>query len=453
MVTGKIHILGIGGTFMGGLALIARELGFEVSGSDQNLYPPMSDMLQISGIPLELGYESTAWVSKVNAVVIGNALSRGNPSVEEVLNKNLPFYSGPQWLYEQVLKDKHVIAVAGTHGKTTTTTMIAWILEQAGLNPGFLIGGIPNGFTTMARVTPSRYFVIEADEYDTAFFDKRPKFLHYRPKTCLLNNIEFDHGDIYDNLAQIKKQFHYLVRSVPGNGTVVVNEEDKNVLETLQQGCWSKKIGFSLEKTSDVSAKKIEKDGSVFEVFYRGESQGLLRWKHCGDHNVSNALAAITCAADIGISVEKSLQALSTFGGVKRRLEVRGVVRGVTVYDDFAHHPTAIRKTLQGLRAKIGAQRIIAVLQFGSNTMLQGQHQHELHEAFEGADEVVLLDPKKEWNVNALTQKLSQPTHFYSNVSEIVAYLAQHLKSEDHVLIMSNKGFDGVHQKLLEALR
>ncbi|HLD17384.1 MAG TPA: UDP-N-acetylmuramate:L-alanyl-gamma-D-glutamyl-meso-diaminopimelate ligase [Coxiellaceae bacterium] len=448
----SIHILGICGTFMGGLALIARRLGYTVSGSDYNVYPPMSDALEAAGITLQEGYLARHLQPHPNLVVMGNALSRGNEAVEYVLDHNIPFTSGPEFLHQHVLQNKHVIAVAGTHGKTTTTTMITWILEKAGLNPSYLIGGVPKGFDQTARLTESPYFVIEADEYDTAFFDKRPKFLHYHPRTCVINNVEFDHGDIYEDLDQIKKQFHYLVRTVPGYGAIVMNDMDANVRDIMEKGCWSRLIRFSFEKDAQWQAKAINQDGSTFDVWHAGEKVGCIEWSHCGFHNVQNALAALAACFDVKVPVKTAISALNSFPGVKRRLEVLGQKKGVTVYDDFAHHPTAIEHTLNGLRARVGKDRLIAVLQFGSNTMLQGAHRDQIPGALAKADEVVLLNPHGSWSLDEVMKSMQQPAHMYDDVAQIIDYLKSHVKSGDHILVMSNKGFDNLHQRLLEAI-
>jgi len=446
-----IHILGICGTFMGGVAVLARQLGFKVSGADENVYPPMSDTLRDAGIEIIQGYDPKHLQPHPDKVVIGNAMSRGNPSVEYVLNNDIPYTSGPQWMAEHLLQHRHVLAVAGTHGKTTTTSLLTWILSQAGLKPGFLIGGVANDFDQTAELGEGKCFVIEADEYDTAFFDKRSKFIHYRPNTLVLNNLEYDHADIFSDLESIKKQFEFLLRTVPANGLIIHPYHDANVDDVMQRGCWSPVQTF-MGEGADWYAKNISPDGSEFEVYYQNKSQGTLNWNMIGLHNVNNALAAIAAANNVGVTPIEAIKALSSFSGLKRRMEVRGVVNDITIYDDFAHHPTAIETTLQGLRANVGDSRIIAILQFASNTMKSGVHSAQsIANALKAADTVMMLDPE-EWDLKEVEQHLNQPTQVYNNVSEILDDLTQKLRPGDHVLIMSNKGFDGIHQKLIENL-
>ncbi|MDH5183563.1 MAG: UDP-N-acetylmuramate:L-alanyl-gamma-D-glutamyl-meso-diaminopimelate ligase, partial [Gammaproteobacteria bacterium] len=372
-----IHILGICGTFMGGIALLAREMGHEVSGSDANVYPPMSTQLEEQGIRLMEGYDPSHLDPEPDMVVIGNAMSRGNPVVEYVLNRGLPYTSGPQWLAEHVLQGRWVLAVAGTHGKTTTASMLAWILEYAQLKPGFLIGGIPQNFGLSARAGEMPFFVVEADEYDTAFFDKRSKFVHYRPRTLVINNLEFDHADIFADLAAIQRQFHHLVRTIPAEGLIIHPQSETNVDEVLAQGCWTPLESFDLA-AGNWQANKLSSDGSRFEVWLEGKVLGEVDWALMGDHNVNNCIAAIAAARHAGVPVEHAINAMAEFENVKRRMEVRGEVNGVTVYDDFAHHPTAISTTLDGLRQRVGEQRIIALLEPRSNTMRMGVHKQEL---------------------------------------------------------------------------
>lgn len=445
----RIHILGICGTFMGSLAVLAKALGHEVSGSDQAVYPPMSTQLEAQGITLASGYDAKHLSPRPDVVIVGNAMSRGNPMVEAMLDQKIPYISGPQWLKEQLLCDRHVIAVAGTHGKTTVTSMIAWILEHAGLAPGFLIGGVAKNFEVSARLGETPYFVIEADEYDTAFYDKRSKFLHYSPTTLVMNNLEFDHHDIFDDLEAIKKQFQFLLRTVPSGGQVIYPQADENLTDVIQRGCWSSLVTLG----GDWMAQALSKDGSEIEIFYHKQSQGILNWTILGEHNVQNALAAIIAANQVGVSAEQAIAALTLFKGIKRRMEVRGVVDGITVYDDFAHHPTAIATTIAGLRAKVGDARIISVLEFGSSTMKEGVYQNLLPRALEKSDAVVLLnDENINWDIKQLATQIKPNAQVFSSVGDIVNELPSQLKSGDHVLIMSNKGFGGIHEKLLAGL-
>ncbi len=447
----RIHILGICGSFMGGLALLARELGYQVSGSDQDIYPPMSETLQMAGIEIFGGYDPTHLRVSPDEVIIGNTIKRGNVALEYVLNKNLPYVSGPQWLAEKVLHKRHVLAVAGTHGKTTTSSMLAWILTQAGLNPGYLIGGAPLNFSATAALGKSPYFVIEADEYDTAFCDKRSKFIHYRPRTLIINNLEYDHADIFPDLNAIKKQFHYLLRTVPASGVVIYPEDDPEIPDVLAQGCWpsTQTIGTA---TSVWHARQKNADGSRFELWHRDQKLGIVEWSLIGDHNVRNALAAVAAAHEVGVTSEAMIAGLRSFKGVKRRLEVRGKVNEITVYDDFAHHPTAIATTLAALRARVGEQRIFAIVQFGSNTMSQGTHKDVLAKSLREANKIVLLRPQQ-WDVSPLIRELGGKAVALDQVSTIIEHLTGELKPSDHVVIMSNKGFDGIHQNLLKRLQ
>jgi UDP-N-acetylmuramate: L-alanyl-gamma-D-glutamyl-meso-diaminopimelate ligase len=447
----RIHILGIGGTFMGGVAVLARALGHSVTGSDAKVYPPMSTQLEAEGIALREGYNPAHLDPAPDLVIIGNALSRGNPAVEHVLDRGLPYISGAQWVAENVLHGRWVLAVAGTHGKTTTTSMLAWILEYANLKPGFLVGGVPENFGVSARLGNEPFFVIEADEYDTAFFDKRSKFVHYRPRTAILNNLEFDHADIFPDIAAIRRQFHHLVRSVPGSGLLVVNGADAQLAETLAMGCWT-----PVEKFGDRAgwqAEPLVADGSRFRVLFKGQEQGTVEWDLIGTHNVLNALAALAAARHAGVPVKSGCAALKEFRNVKRRLELRGTVRGVTVYDDFAHHPTAIHTTLAALRARVGGKRIVAVLEARSNTMRMGVHRAELGPALAAADQVILFQPAEfPWDINIVTAALNGRARVFRSVDEIVTVLGQELRPDDQVLIMSNGGFDGIHAKLLARL-
>lgn len=447
----RIHILGICGTFMGGLALIARELGHEVCGSDENIYPPMSDTLQAAGVTILEGYDPVHLRPLPDLLIVGNAISRGNPLLEFALNRNIPYISGPQWLAEAVLHKRHVVAVAGTHGKTTTISILAWILTAANLQPGYLIGGVPRNFPATAALGKSPFFVIEADEYDTAFFDKRSKFLHYRPRTLIINNLEYDHADIFADLEAIKKQFQFLLRTVPSSGTVIYSADDPEISDVLMRGCWSstQTVGTA---NSVWHARNKNADGSRFELWHRDQKLGVVKWSLVGDHNIRNALAAAAAAHEVGVTSEAVLAGLKSFQGVKRRLEVCGSVNGITVYDDFAHHPTAIATTVAGLRANVGEKRIIAVLQFASNTMNAGVHRERIAESLRLADKVLLLRPEK-WDITGLLRDLGSKALSYDRVEAIIDYLADHCQPEDQVLIMSNKGFGGIHQRLLKRLQ
>ena len=451
-----VHILGIAGTFMGGVAAIAKAAGFRVTGSDRNVYPPMSTQLEALGIELVQGYEPAQLDTRPDLVLVGNALSRGLPVIEALLDRGLPYSSGPQWLGEAVLAGKHVLAVAGTHGKTTTTSMLAWILEDAGLEPGFLVGGVPGNFGVSARLGAGKLFVIEADEYDTAFFDKRAKFVHYRPRTAVLNNLEYDHADIYPDLKAIRWQFHQLLRTVPASGRVIVNGDDANLAETLAAGCWTPREFFRLAAPDADWSAAVEAGSASrrFDVLQRGRKVGRVDWPLIGAHNVMNALGAIAAAHHVGVAPESALQSLGRFAGVKRRMETLGEVAGVTVYDDFAHHPTAIETTLNGLRAQLGAAPIIAVLEVRSNTMRLGVHRDQLAGSLRCADAAWFLDPPNlGWDLPAAVATLGERAHFAPTVESLVAKLADALRAGDHVLIMSNGGFGGLHEKLLGALR
>ncbi|MDP1574632.1 MAG: UDP-N-acetylmuramate:L-alanyl-gamma-D-glutamyl-meso-diaminopimelate ligase [Coxiellaceae bacterium] len=447
----KIHIIGICGTFMGGVALIARELGHSVTGSDLNIYPPMSDALINAGVEIRLGFEPSTIDKDVDLVIIGNTIARTNPSVDYVLNNNINYISGAQWMGDHVLRHQHVLAVSGTHGKTTTTALLTWILETATLNPGFLIGGVPNNFEGTSRLGAGKYFVIEADEYDTVFYDKRSKFLHYRPNTLIVNNIEYDHADIFPDLEAIKKQFQILLRTVPTNGSVIYPKSDKNIPDVISRGCWAKQI-----VTGDDHgwhATLIKQDGSEFECHFGTEKRGEIRWSLVGNHNIQNALAAIAAADAIGISMEVITEAFATFGNVKRRLEVRGCVNDVTVYDDFAHHPTAIAATIDGLRKHVGNARIIAIAQLGSNSMKMGVHGDALGASLIAADEIHILQPEdKSWDLEAVLKPVKDKSFVHVSVPDIVASVSKRAHQKDHVLVMSNKGFDGIHEKLLQGI-
>jgi UDP-N-acetylmuramate: L-alanyl-gamma-D-glutamyl-meso-diaminopimelate ligase len=449
-----VHILGICGTFMGGIAAIARAAGHRVTGSDRNVYPPMSTQLAALGIELTEGYGAGQLQPRPDEVIVGNVMSRGVEVVEALLDSGIPYTSGPEWLSRVVLRDRWVLAVAGTHGKTTTTSMLAWILEDAGLAPGFLIGGVPANFDTSARLGSAPFFVIEADEYDTAFFDKRAKFVHYRPRTLILNNLEFDHADIYPDLAAIERQVNHLVRIVPPSGRIVCNGGDTNLERVLQMGCWSEVERFGGGRQAAWTARLPDGgDGSSFEVLHAGQSCGTVRWDTIGRHNVDNALAAIAAARHAGVPVARAIEALGRFRGVRRRMELRGTAAGVHVYDDFAHHPTAIATTLDGLRRRVGKQRIVAVLEPRSNTMRMGVHADTLGAALAGADEIWLHAPRDlGWDAAATVASLGARAHVTSDFDVLLRELAAGAKSGDHVLIMSNGGFGGLHGKLLQAL-
>jgi UDP-N-acetylmuramate: L-alanyl-gamma-D-glutamyl-meso-diaminopimelate ligase len=451
-----IHILGICGTFMGGVALLARQAGHQVSGSDLNVYPPMSTQLQEQGISLMEGYSPEHLDINPDMVVIGNVMSRGNPLVEAVLNKGLPYTSGPQWLYEHVLRDRWVLAVAGTHGKTTTSSMLAWILEYAGMSPGYLIGGVPTNFGLSARFGESPFFVVEADEYDTAFFDKRSKFVHYHPRTLVANNLEFDHADIFDNLESIQRQFHHLLRVVPGEGKIICNGESEALDEVLQMGCWTPVERFytTVDAVSGWQARHINADGSHFDVYFNNVLQGSLNWNQLGRHNVSNALAAMAAARHAGVPVEVSLHALAEFTGVKRRLELRAEFNDIRLYDDFAHHPTAIETTLAGMRGHVGENRIWVLLEPRSNTMRMGIHQQQLASSLEGADVICLYQPEDmDWDLTQVAADLGSRATVYTDVDAIVETLRQQLSPGDHIVVMSNGSFAGIHLKLENMLK
>jgi UDP-N-acetylmuramate: L-alanyl-gamma-D-glutamyl-meso-diaminopimelate ligase len=474
----RIHILGICGTFMGGIAALARELGIEVEGSDANVYPPMSDQLRALGITLQEGWSAEHLKPTPDLVVVGNALSRGNPSVEYMLDAGLPYISGPQWLGENVLRGREVLAVAGTHGKTTTSSLLAHLLDAAGLAPGFLIGGVPGNFGVSARtgnresgignrtgvatpsvsdspspVAHSRLFVLEADEYDTAFFDKRSKFVHYRPRIAVLNNLEYDHADIFPDVAAIQRQFHHLVRTVPGNGRLVVNAEDERLKEVLAMGCWTPVETFGID-VGDWRARLIEPDGSAFAVVRKGETLGDVRWNLLGRHNVMNALAALAAANAAGVDPHSLLPAFASFESVKRRMESLGAINGVQVYDDFAHHPTAIATTLAGLRAKVGSARIVVALEPRSNSMRAGAHAAALAPSLADADTVVLLQrPELPWDAERVITALGGRGSAAASVDALLAALRLDVRAGDHVVFMSNGGFENAPRRFLDGLR
>ncbi|MBC7378366.1 MAG: UDP-N-acetylmuramate:L-alanyl-gamma-D-glutamyl-meso-diaminopimelate ligase [Burkholderiaceae bacterium] len=445
-----IHILGICGTFMGGLAALAREAGHKVTGCDAGVYPPMSDQLRALGIDLIEGFDADQLSLKPDVWVIGNVVSRGNPLMEAILDAGLPYNSGPQWLAENVLQGRHVLAVAGTHGKTTTTSMLAWVLEHAGLEPGFLVGGVPMNFGVSARLGKGRCFVIEADEYDTAFFDKRSKFVHYRPRTAILNNLEFDHADIFDDLPAIERQFHHLVRTVPASGRIVVNGLEESLARVLHMGCWSEVRSFGAA-VSDFTAQG---EPGQFTVLRHGQKVASVSWTLSGVHNQLNALAAMAAADHVGVTPERAASALGEFHNVKRRMEVRGTVNGVTVYDDFAHHPTAIRTTIDGLRRTLPAgQRILAVFEPRSNTMKLGTMKSQLPWSLEQADLAFCHGGGLGWDAREALAPMGGKAIVADTIAELVTQVAAAARPGDQLLCMSNGGFGGIHSKLLDALK
>ncbi len=445
-----IHILGICGTFMGGIALLARAAGHRVTGCDANVYPPMSTQLGEQGIDLVAGYDAGQLALEPDLFVVGNAISRGNPLLEAILERNLAYVSGPQWLAQNILRGRWVLGVAGTHGKTTTTSLLTWILEEAGLNPSFLVGGVPQGFGVSARLTDSPFFVIEADEYDTAFCDKRSKFIHYQPRTVILNNLEFDHADIFADLGAIETQFHHLVRTLPGNGLIVANAAEASLKRVLSRGCWTPVDWFNGDE--GWQAGEPDADGG-FTLSLAGQGQGRVeRFALAGAHNRANAVAAVVAARHAGVPVAVALRSLENFSGIKRRLEVRGTVRGVTVIDDFAHHPTAIRVTLEGLRQRVGHARILAVLEPRSNTMKLGSMKAQLPESLADADATYCFAANLGWDAQAALAPLGGRAQVFDDLSQLVAAVVADARKGDQILVMSNGGFGGVHDKLLAAL-
>lgn len=444
-----IHILGICGTFMGSLAILARSMGYRVTGSDANVYPPMSTQLESQGIEIISGYDPAQLDLAPDLVVVGNAMSRGNPAVEYMLDKGLKYTSGPQWLCEHVLQGRWVLAASGTHGKTTTASMLAWILEYAGMAPGYLIGGVPSNFEVSARLGDTPFFVIEADEYDSAFFDKRSKFVHYRPRTLIINNLEFDHADIFDNLAAIQKQFHHLVRTVPGEGQIIAPADVAAIDQVLEQGCWS-----DLQRThgqGDWQVELVAEDGSAFEVIHQGQRLGQVNWSLNGWHNVNNGLVALIAARHVGVSIEHGIAALAEFAGVKRRMERFAEADGIVLYDDFAHHPTAIETTLQGLRAKVGDEPIIALIEPRSNTMRLGEHRAKLAGCAALADRTLWFQPEGlDWSLDEVVagHQAMQVVSSHQHVLDIVTQL----QGPAHLVVMSNGGFGGIHDKLKQLL-
>ena len=460
----KLHILGIAGTFMGGVAALARELGHAVEGSDQAIYPPMSTQLETLGIQFSQGYLPQNISPDCDEIVVGNALSRGNAAVEAVLDAGRKYTSGAQWLAENVLPGRDTIAVAGTHGKTTTTTILSYLLEAAGRSPGFLIGGVAEDFGVSARIGGGREFVVEADEYDTAFFDKRSKFVHYRPLVAILNNLEYDHADIFPDIASIQRQFHHLVRTVPGRGRLIVNGEDERLAEVLAMGCWTPVERFGLhdgelhkgmsDESLEWSARLLNEDGSAFAVLHNGNEIGVVRWPMLGRHNVLNGLAALAAVNAVGVDIAAVIPALADFRSVKRRLEIIGQAEGVTIYDDFAHHPTAIQTTLQGLRAKVGDARIVVAMEPRSNSMRLGAHSDALAPSLAGADAVVFLHrPELAWDAGKVVAAIRGDARTVADVDALIATLKSLVRAGDHVVFMSNGGFDGAPRRFLAALQ
>ncbi len=446
-----IHILGICGTFMGGLAALAREAGHRVTGCDANVYPPMSDQLRSLGIELIEGWGTEQLALKPDLFVVGNVVTRGNALMEAILNAGLPYTSGPQWLADHVLQGRHVLAVAGTHGKTTTTSMLAWILEHAGLQPGFLVGGVPLNFGVSARLGSGKTFVIEADEYDTAFFDKRSKFVHYRPRTAILNNLELDHADIFENLAAIERQFHHLVRTVPGQGRLVVNAREESLQRVLAMGCWSEVLRFGARK-EEPGALRARGEPHAFDVLRGSLKIARVEWGLLGEHNQLNALAAIAAAEHVGVAPEVAARALASFENVRRRLELRGEAGGVKVYDDFAHHPTAMRTTVNGLRRKVGSERILAVFEPRSNTMKLGTMKAQLPWSLEEADLAFCHSGGLGWNAEEALAPMGAQAVVCDSIDKLVDRVVNAARPGDHILCMSNGGFGGIHAKLLAAL-
>jgi UDP-N-acetylmuramate: L-alanyl-gamma-D-glutamyl-meso-diaminopimelate ligase len=450
-----IHILGICGTFMGGIAAIAKQMGFRVSGCDANVYPPMSTQLAQLGVELKSGYLVEHLDDEPDLVIIGNAMARGNVMVEYILDRKIAYTSGPQWLLEHVLKDRWVLAVSGTHGKTTTSSMLTWILQYAGMEPGFLIGGVPQNFDCSARSGNAPFFVIEADEYDTAFFDKRSKFVHYRPNTLVINNMEFDHADIFHDISDIQRQFHHLIRMVPSNGLILSPKNEAAITETLAMGCWTPTEHSVVEADKFLGwhAEKCIADGSEFIVSFKGVIQGRVNWSLIGDFNIDNGLMAIAAARHAGVPSKVAIEALTSFINTKRRLELKGEVNQVRVFDDFAHHPTAIAKTLAGVRANVGSRRVMAILEPRSNTMKSGVHKDTLAKSLSDADMVFVYQGEQvKWSVEALIADCVQPCFVSQDIRQLVANIVANAQAGDTLVVMSNGGFGGIHQKLLSAL-
>lgn len=446
-----LHILGICGTFMGSLALLARELGHEVSGSDANVYPPMSTQLAEQGIVLQEGYDPAHLTPAPDLVIVGNAMARGNPAVEYMLDQGMPYVSGPEWLARHVLQDRWVMAVAGTHGKTSTSSLLAWLLEDAGMSPGFLIGGVPQNFGISARLGGTPFFVVEADEYDSAFFDKRSKFVHYRPRTAVLNNLEFDHADIFPDLAAIERQFHHLVRTVPASGLIIHPAQDEALQRVIKMGCWT-----PCQTTGEGGtwqARLLSDDGSRFEVWLDGELQGVAEWQQTGQHSVANALSALAAARHVGVTPAQGIASLGGFRNAKRRMEKLAEINGISVYDDFAHHPTAIATTLAGLRAQIGDAPLIAVIEPRSNTMRLGSHMTALPTSVADASQVFWYQPAGlDWSLDGVVAGSPVPAQVSDDLDAIVEQVVASATPQTRVVVMSNGGFGGIHQRLIQAL-
>ena len=446
-----IHILGICGTFMGSLAIIAKQMGHTVSGSDVNVYPPMSTQLEMAGIELMSGYSIDHLFPMPDQIIVGNVISRGNEVAEYLLNNHIPYTSGPAWLHDQVLCDRWVLAVAGTHGKTTTSSMLAWILESAGLNPGFLIGGVPENFDYSSRLGDSKYFVIEADEYDTAFFDKRSKFIHYCPYTLVLNNLEFDHADIFDDLDAIKRQFHHLLRIMPSDGKLIINKDDQNIQDVIDMGSWTPIESFSTQESAATwFADDIDLQNSQFTLMQNNKPRGLGALKLFGRHNMANAIAAIAAAQHAGVYVEDALQALANFDGVKRRLEHKGTFHNISIYDDFAHHPTEIAATISAFKDQRPDGRIITIFEPRSNSMRLGIHVDQLASAFDDADKVFIFEPSDlKWSLEDVVKNINPDAKLFTTVDDVILDLLNEVKEGDNILILSNGSFDGLSEKLV----
>lgn len=446
-----LHILGISGTFMSALALLARDSGYTVTGSDANCYPPISDLLTAKGIAWTEGYDDASLALKADVVIVGNAIKRGMPVLEAIMEADKNYTSGPQWLAEHILSQYKVIAVAGTHGKTTTTSMVSWIMDQAGLSPGFLIGGVSSDFKTSARLGRGKWFVIEADEYDSAFFDKRPKFMHYRPQIAILNNLEFDHADIYPDLAAIQQQFNYLLRTIPASGVAIKPRDDRALNEVLSRGCYSRLEEIALNGEATWSATLLDEHGAAFKVMHYGEEVAEINWSLIGRFNVENALAAIAASANAGVNPTVAAKALECFTPVKRRLEVKSNKHGITVYDDFAHHPTAITRTIEALKQSKRHRRILVVLEFASYTMRTGVHALEMAHALAPVHGAYVLEPQ-DFNINETVGSWTCPYRVCKTTDEIVCEVVRHVEEGDAILVMSNRGFNGIHQQLINSI-
>jgi UDP-N-acetylmuramate: L-alanyl-gamma-D-glutamyl-meso-diaminopimelate ligase len=449
----KIHILGICGTFMGGLAALARSLGYAVSGSDKNVYPPMSTQLEELGITMHQGYDNSVLEDDYDEVVVGNVMTRGMPVIESLLSSSQHFSSGPQWLGEHLLRHKKVFAVAGTHGKTTTSSMLAWILEDNKKDPGFLIGGVAQDFGISARNSSAESFVIEADEYDSAFFDKRSKFVHYHANVAILNNLEYDHADIFPNLDAIKTQFHHFVRTIPNDGVIIVNQDDENLAEVLAMGCWTPKISFGTTDAADIWAQPLEKDCSAFEVYYQGQKQATVHWGLTGQHNMLNAIAAMAAALQQNVTLQDSAKSLQKFQGIKRRMEFIGKVGDISIYDDFAHHPTAIAATINGEKNKIGDKQLIAIFEPRSNSMRAGVHAQALPASLKQADVAIVMNyPELTWEAGLSEQFRENGIKTVASVDELIQILPSYCEQASEVIFMSNGSFENAPRRFLKQL-